>query len=90
MMPLVRWPCFSGNRDVLRIGMPVQCGKWRGRIWKIRDGHVISLETGGPGGLVVDYKVHLVGDLTVVKGVAHAPRTDLARRRIARSWEAAD
>ena len=71
---------------MVRIGMKVVSGRWKGTIWKLYRDHAISIADD----CWFDLKVHPVEQITVVRGIALAPGGDIVRQRIARSWQASD
>jgi hypothetical protein len=73
---------------MIRPGMPVKSGKWRGFVWRIYKGHVLALEDTVPH---CDFRVYPIADVRISKGcVVAAPAGEAAKRRIAKSWERAD
>lgn len=69
--------------SVIRPGMKVIAGRWKGTVWRLHRGHCISIADD----CWFDYKVHPISQVTVVRGMALAPHGDIVQQRIRRSWQ---
>ena len=76
---------------MLREGMAMRVGLWKGRVWRLFKGHCVAIQHMPNGGVACDYKIVPLADVAVRRGVAIAPAAaELVNRRVAASWERAD
>jgi hypothetical protein len=61
---------------MIRVGMPLQAGRWRGHVAALYRGHAVSIADD----CYFDFKVHRLADIVVAKGIALAPRCAATHR----------